>query len=723
MYNEANLANLTIFNNRIAHQILNASTMKTHTLASILCIFLFLPCLNATPDITPAPQQITTRKGMCTHSACRPFLKVTRDLSVPAEGFILDLGPHRAKVRASDAAGVYYALVTLAQMAGADCHQASVPEEFLTKNSWSVERCRIEDSPRFPYRGLLLDSSRHFRSKQFIFNHLDAMAAMRLNRLHFHLTDAAGWRLQIDSFPRLTQFAAWRSKEFYRDWSFGHKREEKLYCNGPENGGFGGFYTKDDIREIVAYAAERHIVVVPEIEMPGHSEEVMAAYPELSCNGQPYSSGDLCAGKEATFEFLEKVLDEVMDLFPSEYIHIGGDEAGKSTWKTCPDCQRRMQEEGLKDVNELQGWFIKRIEKYVESRGRHIIGWDEILQGGLAPHATVMSWRGTDGGKAAVASGHNAIMTPGRWCYIDSAQDAPDYEPATFNNYLPISKIYDYDPEDGIYPEVKDGDAGESTEKSSSVGRILGVQANLWAEMVETDSLAEYMYWPRAIALAEIAWTRPEQKNYEDFRRRAVQITEKMKAAGYNAFDLANERGNRPEALEQIPHLALGCPVTYNCRYDKRGYPAAGEATLTDGLGGSWTYNDGRWQGFLSDIDATVDLGEEKTVHTVTVTFQHNKMLGVFFPETVQVEFPDDSGSTGANAGAALQSEGTNIGSNNKVQTVLTAGPEIDPDSLGAHFRTYTLTIPDGVATRFVRLKAPRTSRGGYMFLDEIIVR
>ena len=307
---------------------------------------------------------------------------------------------------------------------------------------YSVASVEIEDTPRFAYRGFMLDVSRHFFSKEFVKKQIDALAFYKINRLHLHLTDAAGWRIEIRKYPLLTDFAAWRTEPNWKKWWNGGRE----YVRFDEPGASGGYYTQKDICEILEYARQHYMTVIPEIEMPSHSEEVLAAYPQLSCSGEPYKNSDFCVGNEETFAFLENVLTEVMELFPSEYIHIGGDEAGKSAWKTCPKCQKRMKDEHLANVDELQSYLIHRIEKFLNAHGRHLLGWDEILQGGMAPNATVMSWRGEEGGIAAVTSGHRAVMTPGAYCYLDSYQDAPYSQPEAIGGYLPLKKVYSYDP-------------------------------------------------------------------------------------------------------------------------------------------------------------------------------------------------------------------------------------------------------------------------------------
>ena len=331
---------------------------------------------------------------------------------VSPESYILSVTPEHILIQASSGAGLFYGLQTLLQL--------SQP----SGTGYSIVSVEVQDTPRFAYRGMMLDVSRHFFSKEFVKKQIDALAFYKLNRLHLHLTDAAGWRLEIKKYPLLTEFAAWRTDANWKKWWNGGRK----YLRFDEPGASGSYYTQDDMKEIIAYAQQHYITIIPEIEMPAHSEEVLAAYPQLSCSGEPYKNADFCVGNEETFTFLENVLTEVMELFPSEYIHVGGDEAGKAAWKTCPKCQKRMQDEHLSNVDELQSYLIHRIELFLNAHGRKLLGWDEILQGGLAPNATVMSWRGEEGGIAAVRSGHQAIMTPGQYCYLDSYQDAP-YSP------------------------------------------------------------------------------------------------------------------------------------------------------------------------------------------------------------------------------------------------------------------------------------------------------
>ena len=454
-----------------------------------------------------------------------PALELLRTGDGAPESYRLDVSRTKITLTAPDAAGLFYGLQSLAQLAGH--HGRRIPA------------VTIVDAPRFGYRGFMLDVSRHFRDKEFVERQLDLMARYKLNRFHWHLTDGAGWRIEIKKYPALTDIAAWRPYPDWGEWNFGGKR----YCHRDDPVAAGGYYTQDDIREVVEYARALHIEVIPEIEMPGHSEEVLAVYPELSCSGKPYTDSDFCIGNEQTFEFLENVLSEVIGLFPSEYIHIGGDEASKRGWRTCPECAARMRREGLKDVDELQSYLVHRIGTFLAARGRRLLGWDEILQGGLAPGATVMSWRGTEGGIAAARAGHRAVMAPSNYCYLDFCQDDPTREPVAAAAFLTLAQAYSYDPA----PDSLGADV---------VPMILGVQGNLWCEHVPTAEHAEHMIWPRLLAIAEVGWSAPERKDFDDFHARVLDAVAWMqpRIARYPALPLDRQAGGLPYALQpEIP--------------------------------------------------------------------------------------------------------------------------------------------------------------------------
>lgn len=596
------------------------------------------------------------------------------DASLPAGAYELDVTPERAVISATTDSGLFYGLQSLLQL--------SQP---AGEGAWSVHATRITDAPRFAYRGFMLDVSRHFRSKEFVKKQIDALARYKINRLHMHLTDGAGWRIEIKKYPRLTEFAAWRPEANWKKWWTGENA--RTYCEQNDPRAQGGFYTQDDIRELVRYAAERHITIIPEIEMPAHSEEVLAAYPELSCAGRPYTSADFCVGNEKTFTFLEEVLTEVMALFPSEYIHIGGDEAGKNEWKTCPKCQQRMKDEGLKDVNELQSYLIHRAEVFLNSKGRKLLGWDEIMEGGLAPNATVMSWRGEVGGVNAVKAGHRAIMSPGSHCYIDGYQDAPYSQPEAIGGYLPLSKVYAYNPiPKALSPE--------------EAKLIYGVQANLWAEYIETDEHYEYMMYPRILALAEVAWSQPERKDYTDFHARALKAVDWLQAKGYHPFALKEEIGDRPESKQPIAHLATGKAVKYNAPYSPS-YPAQGVATLTDGIRGSWTYSDGVWQGFIDvdRLDVTIDLKDETEIQSISADFMQVVGPEVFLPAEVII---------------SVSSNGTDFTELTRIAHTVVKGDAVVFKNYGWHGTT---------DARYIRYQAyAGKAFGGWLFTDEIVI-
>ena len=586
-----------------------------------------------------------------------------------AEGYVLTATKNGVEIQAKSGAGLFYGVQTLLQMA-TDANQIALGT--------------ITDEPRFEYRGMMLDVSRHFFGLDFVKKQIDAMAYYKLNRLHIHLTDAAGWRIEIKKYPRLTNFAAWRSGKTWKEWWNGDRK----YMEEGEEGAEGGYFTQDQCREIVEYAKKHYITVIPEIEMPSHSEEVLTAYPELSCTHVPYKQADFCVGNEKTFEFLENVLLEVMEIFPSEYIHVGGDEASKQSWKTCPLCQARMKKEGMKEIDELQSYLIKRMEKFLNKHGRNLLGWDEILEGGLAPNATVMSWRGVEGGLKAIEGGHRAIMSPGGYCYFDSYQDAPHTQPEAIGGYLPLKKVYSYDP----IPE---------TFTPEQAALMYGVQANLWAEYIPTKEHMEYMIYPRILALAEVAWSAVANKNYEDFHGRALKAVDELRSKGYNTFDLKNEVGNRPGADKPVENLGMGKKVTYaeGTKYYS-GYTAGGDDALVNGILGGWSYSDQLWQGFLKGVDVTIDLEKETPIKEVNADFMQICGPGVFMPKQVIVSISNDG------------KEFTELA---KVDHQVVKDDAVT-------FKTFGWT---GEANaRYVRYQASHDDNfGGFLFVDEIVIK
>jgi hexosaminidase len=406
------------------------------------------------------------------------------------EGYRLQVEKSHIQIEAFKPAGIFYACQTLRQLLPPPIFCSSKVSDI----EWTIPCLTIEDKPRYEWRGQLFDCCRHFFPKETVKRAIDLLALHKMNRLHWHITEDQGWRLEIKKYPKLTEIGAWRKDD--------------------EGNRYGGFYTRDDVREILDYAKKRHIIVVPEIEMPGHATAALASYPELGCTGGPYEVANnwgvfkdvYCAGNDHTFEFIEDVLDEVLELFPSEYIHIGGDECPKERWKECPKCQERIKKENLKDENELQSYFIKRIDNYLTKKGRRLVGWDEILEGGLAAGAVVQSWRGVKGGIQAASENHDVIMSPTSHCYLDY-------------NYGSISleKAYSYEPVPEELPAEK-------------AHFIKGLEGNIWTEHVPSQDRLDFQVYPRLSALAEVAWSPKEKKNWEDFESRmAVQ---------YKRFDI-----------------------------------------------------------------------------------------------------------------------------------------------------------------------------------------
>lgn len=412
--------------------------------------------------------------------------------ALPAEGYELIASRSGVTIRGASPAGLFYGLQTLRQLLPVD-------------GSGRIPAVTIRDVPRFPYRGMHLDVGRHLFPVAFIKRYIDLLARYKLNTFHWHLTDDQGWRLEIRAFPRLTTVGAWR-----RETVVGNQLRPYVGDGRP----YGGFYTQDQVREVVAYAAERHVTVIPEIELPGHSKAALAAYPDLACTDGPFEVAttwgvheDIFCPSERTFAFLEAVLSEVLELFPSPYIHVGGDEVPKRRWKESAVAQEVIRREGLKDEGELQSWFIRRVEAFLRSRGRRLIGWDEILEGGLAPDATVMSWRGVSGGVDAARQRHDVIMTPGSHLYFDHYQGAPPSEPLAIGGYTTLERVYAFEP---VPPELTPEEARH----------VLGAQANVWTEYIPTPEQVEYMAFPRMLALAEVVWTPVAERDWPDFARR-----------------------------------------------------------------------------------------------------------------------------------------------------------------------------------------------------------
>ena len=649
---------------------------------------------------------------------------------IPDEGYQLEIDKAGVRLVAKTETGLFYGKQTLLQL--------------LTPNG--LPYVKINDHPRFPYRGLHLDVSRHFFDKEEVKKLMNVMSYYKLNTLHLHLTDAGGWRLQIDKYPKLTQESAFRTQSDWREWWDNGK--DRQYLKEGTEGAYGGYYTKDDIRDMLAYAAEKHITIIPEIEFPAHSDEVFVAYPELCCAGKSHTSGDFCIGNPKTFEFMENVLTEVIELFPSEYIHIGGDEAGKNTWKTCPKCQALMKKEKLANVDELQSYMIRKAEEFLNSKGRRLIGWDEILEGGLASEATVMSWRGEAAGFKSARMGHDVIMTPGSYMYFDFYQADPRYQPVAIGGYTPIRKVYNYNPipQDSLTAE--------------EAKHFLGVQANTWTEYIPTPEHLEYMMFPRALAVAEIGWTPQEKRDWQDFKPRVNAHIPVLQRMGLNPFPLSNELefdmvvdtiqkeirvtmdaekypaeihyttdGSTPTAsspIYQEPivvkdsakivagifvngqlqdrvseqrvdyHKGIGKSIRFNSRLYP-GYMAGGINAIINGYRGGLTYLDQRWQGYTDNLDCVIDLGEVMDLHQVSSKWMQLTGPGVYQPEKVEVLTSED---------------GKNFTSQGVIPTT------IPQDKSDLTFQEYT--FQGNWKARYVQLKAQNPK--GFIFIDEIVI-
>ena len=602
-----------------------------------------------------------------------------------AEGYSLQIFPNRIEIKAKTDQGAFYAVQSLRQLLPVEFENGTFNEDKVI-----IPCVTIEDNPQFSYRGMHLDVGRHMFSVNFIKKYIDALAMLKMNTFHWHLTEDQGWRIEIKKYPKLQEVAAYRNETL-----IGHYSNQPQQFDGKN---YGGIYTQDEVKDVVAYAKSRFITVIPEIELPGHSQAAIAAYPELGCTEKQVEVAtkwgvfeEIYCSKDETFEFLEDVLDEVLELFPSEYIHIGGDEAPKTRWKTCDVCQNRIKAEGLKNEHELQSYFIARIETYLNSKGRQIIGWDEILEGGLAPNATVMSWRGTEGAVEAAKQKHNVVMSPTSHSYFDYYQSDNDNEPLAIGGYLPLEKVYSFNP----IPE------GLTKEESQY---ILGAQGNLWTEYIPTSKQVEYMVFPRMIAMSEVVWSKPEHKNYADFVSRLeyfhkrldaldinyanhlFEIEGDLIAEGYQLKTLTKNKairftldGSKPSLNSDIYskpisitkntiinaavfndkeqlgsiftqkinyHKGVGKKITINVEPNKA-YSGSGEDGLINGISGSDTrYGDKEWLGFWGDdLEITIDLGEEMEINSIETRFYNSPGQWIYAPNEIYLDFAFDCGN------------------------------------------------------------------------------
>lgn len=678
-------------------------------------------------------------------------LSLASDLENP-EAYRLLVSENGIEIAGATEAGVFYGVQTLRKSIPAGAQGMSI----------ELPAVSISDYPRFEYRGMMLDISRHFFSPDSIKRYIDILALHNVNRFHWHLTDDQGWRIEIKKYPELTKIGSQRKQTVIG-------RNSGEYDGQP----YGGFLTQDEVRDIIAYAQDRFITIIPEIDLPGHQQAALATYPELGCTGGPYdvwqqwgvSEDVICAGNPKSMEFLQDVLSEIIDLFPSEYIHIGGDECPKIRWKECPKCQARIKQEGIKGDHKhsaeeyLQSSVISQMEKFVESKGRHIIGWDEILEGGLAPNATVMSWRGMAGGIEAAKQKHNVIMSPNTHAYFDYYQSTDtENEPFAIGGYVPLERVYSLEPTAGIPDENKK--------------YVIGAQANLWTEYIPNFRQVEYMVMPRMAALSEVQWTEPDKKDYQKFLPRLVRLTALYDQAGYNyaknIFDIHADFITDTEAGEIVVNLstmgngdiyytldgsepgagatkyeapikikedatvkavvvrpsgnsrtftekihfnkATAKPVTLRVA-PSNGYQFKGGPELTDGLTGDTNYKTGRWLGFQGrDVEASIDLKEPTEISSVS--FNTNVVKGdwIMGAAGVTVKVSDDGKTFKEVASQTIPSL-----------------KETDKDGLYPHEITFA-----PVKARYVEViiksdKLPKWHGGAgnpaFLFVDEIAIR
>ena len=666
------------------------------------------------------------------------------------EGYVLTTTPEGINLNGQTENGVFYGIQTLRKSIPAEAKEATI----------LIPAGEIKDEPRFSYRGMHLDVGRHFFPKEFMKKYIDLLALHNMNTFHWHLTDDQGWRIEIKKYPKLTEIGSQRSRTV-----IGRNTQE--YDNTP----YGGFFTQEEAKEIVKYAQERYITVIPEVDLPGHMLAALAAYPEMGCTGGPYEvcprwgifEDVLCIGNDQTMQFLEDVMSEIIEIFPSKYVHIGGDEAPRTRWEKCPKCQARIKTEGLKaDKNHtaedrLQSYCMTRIEEFLNSKGRQIIGWDEILEGDVAPNATVMSWRGMEGGIKAAQLGHDVIMTPTSFCYFDYYQTADTKdEPLGIGGYVPIEKVYSLEPVPAVL-----------TEEQSK--HILGAQANLWTEYIHSSEHVEYMVLPRMAALAEVQWTQPEKKDFKDFTKRLARLMKFYQRDGFNyakhVFDLKvdftpdvtkkavvvtlstiddapiyytldgtepttaslkytepvsiTETADfqavviRPEGKSKVVNKKISfnkatyCPIELTFQPSEK-YKFGGAITLVDGMKGNAT---GAWLGFVGgDVEAIIDLGQESEIKQVATNAIVDMSAWIMGSTGLVVSISDDNKEFREVAAKDIPAE-TNI------------------DKKGVE--NYEITF-DPVKARYVKVvikRSPALPKGhagegkaAYMFIDEIEV-
>lgn len=642
------------------------------------------------------------------------------DNSLEEEAYKLIVNKEYIHVKSASGAGFFYALESIGQL---------LPSSFFSEKQqsnvdWGIPVVTIEDKPAFKWRGYMLDVSRHFFDKEQVKDVIDFMAEVKLNRFHWHLADDNGWRVEIKKYPKLTEVGAWRVDYNAKDEKTSNWWGRPAQKEG-EKATYGGFYTQEDIKEIVAYAKERYIEIIPELDMPGHSLAAVASYPEITCSEGPFYVGTggvvknntYCPGKEVTFEFVENVLGEIMDLFPFDYVHVGGDECNKEAWEVDADCQKRMKEENLANVHELQSYFVKRVEKIVNARDKNMIGWDEILEGGLAPNATVMSWRGEKGGIAAARLGNDVIMTPSRYCYFDLKQGDDDLEPNLGYSYSFLKDTYNYK----IVSDSLTVEQGK---------HVLGIQGNLWTESITNWNQLTYMTFPRLYAVAENGWTEQKSKDWQGFTDRLlhqlkrleekgeryatsaynVKIDHKGQKAGFINVSLKTEvtgldifytlDGTSPSlasskyeapflikntttvkatsfkkeeqtgniSVKHFPiHKAVGAKVVYHSPKinDKKSLNS-----LVDLNYAKLNRGDRNWQNINGDLDVDLIFNEPKEVHSLEVTSLRFTNSGVYVPEYIEV-YGSKDGNVFTKLGEIKQLKESHTQGRNKVKSTI----------------------------------------------------
>ncbi len=675
---------------------------------------------------------------------------IERDDSHPSQGYLLDISDSKISIKAGDSGGAFYAIQTLRQLLPTELEQNNREKN----SSFLIPQLTILDFPKFQYRGMHLDVSRHFFDTEFVKKYIANLAMLKMNKFHWHLTDDQGWRVEIKKYPELTSKGAFREETL-----IGHYNDTPQKFDGTR---YGGFYTQEEIKEVVAFAAKHNITIIPEIEMPGHAQAAISTYPELGCTGEQIPVATtwgvfeaVFCPKEETFNFLENVLSEIIPLFPGEYIHIGGDEAPKIQWKNCAHCQQLIKAENLKDEHGLQSYFIQRIEKFVNSKGKKIIGWDEILEGGLAPNATVMSWRGMQGGIDAAKQKHNVIMTPNSHAYFDYYQSDKPSEPLAIGGFISLKKVYSFNP---IPKELNTVEAKY----------ILGAQANLWTEYIPNEQQAEYMVFPRILAMSEVTWNGASEnadRDYPEFLSRVENFMKRLdvlkinyanhlyeiegkilkengkvfyqlttpsngKEIRFTLNDSKSEVYSNPILIKENSKITahvfkngekVGSDFSEEIKYHKGifakislnvppnpAYAAGGKEALINGISGSDTrYGDKEWLGFWGDdLEITIDFGKPTLINKVKLRYYNAPGQWIYAPKKMSVSGQVEAGRF---LDAILINDDTTI---INVDIPLTHIPNCIVESITLKIPNYGI-IPEG---------QQGAGNKAWTFIDEIII-